>query len=177
MARRKPGNECPFVVIADANEYLPQHLGYRFEQIDPRPRVLTSNLWVGDYTVSGLAAEVVVERKTLGDLYGSFGKNKRENMIERVAIMDHSFRRAFVVVEAEYSEVVSNPPRYSRVHPRSLSGTIIALKQRFPRVHWEFMPGRDAGERMTFRILERYYLDHAENGGTTPADDRPDQPD
>ena len=35
----------------------------------------------------------------------------------------------------------------------------IAWQQRHPRVHWWFVPGRDFAEKLTFRILERYYLD------------------
>jgi ERCC4-type nuclease len=158
MLSPKSSKECPFTIVVDSNEYLDHHLGYRFEQIDPRPSVVTVNLFVGDYTLLGCPDEVIVERKTLADLYASFGK-KRENMIERISIMNSRFDFAAMVIEAEYSEVVNCPPRHTKLHPRSLSGTIIALKQRFPKVHWEFMPGRDAGERMTYRILERFYLD------------------
>lgn len=158
MAKTHKARECPFTIVADVNEHLPHHLGYRFESIDPPVRVVTSNLYVGDYTVLGLEDRVIVERKTFDDLYGSFGKWKRENMIERVGLMD-GYDFAAVVVECDYVTAMGGHP-YSKVHPRSLSGTIVALKQRYKGVHWEFMPDRECGERMTFRILERFYQDH-----------------
>jgi DNA excision repair protein ERCC-4 len=164
----KPPPRCPFVIVADWNEFLPQHLGYRFEQIDPPVEVVTGNLNVGDYTVAGMESRVTVERKTLGDLYGSFGSRKRDNMIERIQLMN-SFEFAAVVVEATYVEVMSGYP-HSRVHPRSLSGTIVALKQRYKGVHWEFMPDRECGERMTFRILERFYNDHIQDNANDQAE-------
>lgn len=173
---KKAGAGCPFIVAVDYNEYLPNHLGYRFEQVVPRPKTMTVDMNVGDYSIVGHPG-VLVERKTLGDLYGSFGKNKRENMIERISIMNETAEYAAMMVEAEYYDVVNAPPRHSKLHPRSLSGTIIALQQRFPNVHWCFMRDRECAEMMTFRILERFYNDKmnaSQHDAIRPASEPPE---
>lgn len=163
---KKPGAGCPFIITVDWNEYLPQHRGYRFEQVIPTPRTMTVDMEVGDYSVLGHPG-VIVERKSLPDLYQSFGK-KRENMIQRIEIMNDTAAYAAMMVEAEYHDIVNHPPRHSKLHPRSLSGTIIALMQRFKNVHWYFMRDRECAEMMTYRILERFHADHDDRPASEP---------
>lgn len=110
----------------------------------------------GDYSIEGLQQRVAVERKSKEDLYGSVAK--RPNFETRLHKMS-SLVNAIVVVEAEFFDVIKNPPPFSQLNPVALSRTITAWIQRFHRVHWMFLPGRTAAEGFTYRYLERAWLD------------------
>ena len=155
-----PSIVCPFTVIVDTREQA----GYSFtglhEGTGPRRRQLIvptirAALDVADYSVLGLP-QVLIERKSKSDLFGSV--SRRANFEGRLARMSER-QYAAVVVEASWHEILSDPPRHSKIHPRSLARTLIAWDCRYP-VKWHLMPGRDAAEAMTFRLLERFYKDH-----------------
>lgn len=137
--------------------------------------VVRRTLPVGDYSiaikqVNGLGQSVwspsppvVVERKSLDDLYGSVAR--RENFISRLERMNN-YDAACVVVEEEWSFILRNPsPFANRITPKNILRTIIAWQQRYPKVHWWFMPGRAAAEALTFRYLERFHLDWTRTSG------------
>jgi DNA excision repair protein ERCC-4 len=122
------------------------------------PLVITSRrgtLRSGDYSLRGYERRVAVERKSLADLYGTLGKGRDrfERELRRLA----GFQFAAVVVEAELSEILSSPPPRSKLSPKSVYRSILAWQQRYPAVHWWFVPGRAMGETTTFRILERFF--------------------
>jgi ERCC4-type nuclease len=155
---------CPFSIVVDTREQRP----YAFDSIyagtsHRRSRVLVPTVRhaipVGDYSIFGMP-QVVIERKSKEDLYGSVGR--RENFVGRLERMsDLAF--ALVVVEADYLDLIRNPPAFSKLRPRSLSRTLIAWSIRYP-VRWQFIGGRAAAEQLTFRYLERFYLDHRQTG-------------
>lgn len=66
---------------------------------------------------------------------------------------------AAVMIEAEWSELINDPPQRTRFKPKSLARTIQAWSIRYPRVHWVTMPGRAFAEAWTFRLLERFWRD------------------
>jgi ERCC4-type nuclease len=155
---------CPFTIITDSREQTP----YTFKTLrgsaaqKHAPIIVETvrhGLQVGDYSIFGMPG-VVVERKSKEDLYGSVVKRTNfEGRLARMAELSHSA----VVVEADYLDLMSQPPRYSKLHPRSLSRTLIAWSIRYP-VRWWFVGGRDAGEAITFRVLERFWLDNRDLG-------------
>ena len=149
---------CPFEIVVDTREQQP----YQFDNLHANADkshariavpVRRAALLVGDYSLWGYPG-VVVERKSKADLFGSVAK--RDNFESRLARMDDlSF--AAVVVEAEWREILTDPPRHSKLNPKALFRTILSWQQRFKGVHWLAMPGRDAGEAATFRILETFW--------------------
>jgi ERCC4-type nuclease len=156
--------ECPFAVLIDSREQLP----YSFDNLYAGPvgrsrRIIVPTrrvaLAVGDYSVFGWP-RIVIERKSKEDLWNSISQ-ARENFVGRLEKMGDSFLCdwAAVMVEAEWGEILSQPPPFTEYRPKSLARTIQAWMIRFPAVHWIFMPGRDFAEAMTFRLLERYWKD------------------
>ena len=120
-----------------------------------------ATLKTGDYSIVGLEDRVVVERKSLSDLYRSVGADRerfrREH--ERMALLDF----AAVVVEAPWSRILEGY-EHSRMAGESVRGTAIAWARRYG-VHWVACEGRRAAEEMTFWILW-----HAANGGKEECD-------
>ena len=110
----------------------------------------------GDYSLEGYESLVAVERKSKADAFSTIGTANRERFVrelERLA----EYQFAAVVVEAEWSEILSNPPPHTQVTPKTLYRSVLAWQQRYPRVHWMMVPGREAGELTTYRILERFW--------------------
>lgn len=157
---------CPFTVVCDTRE---QDV-YTFEGMTDRHRpiavpTMRATLTTGDYSIFGMP-QIAIERKSKADLFGSVVR--RENFKKRLERMGELSYSA-VVVEAEISELLSNPPHFSKLKPKSLIRTIMAWSIRYP-TRWWFLPNRDAGQGITYRLLERFWLDNRVDNRPTPTD-------
>ena len=148
----------PYTILVDSREQLP----YEFANMQCSNgktawaiATVVRGLPSGDYTFDGLEHEVVVERKSLSDLYGSLGKKGRDRFKAEFVRMNE-LKFAAVVIEAELADVFLNKPPYSRLSPKSVIRTYLAWSQRYTKVHWYFAINREVAERMTFLILDRY---------------------
>jgi ERCC4-type nuclease len=153
---------CPFIIVCDTREQTPYAFAGLAADAKARNRPLVvhtqrGTLGQGDYSLLGFEAWVAVERKSAADLFGTLGQARRR--FERELARLQSLQFAAVVVEAEWSELLKDPPRHSRLNPRTVFRSVVAWQQRFNRVHWSFLPGRRAAEAAVFRILERYWRD------------------
>lgn len=153
---------CPFVVIRDTREQR----GWDFTGIrsdaDTGRRVLTVNvqagtLGQGDYSILGMEQWVAIERKSAADLFGTLAQGRKRFTAELVRLQTLQF--AAVVVEADWRTVLLDPPRHSRLNPKTVHRSVLAWTQRFKGVHWFMCPTRDMAEVTTFRILERFWKD------------------
>ena len=143
-------------LLQDTREQRP----FRFNRIDPRPKIETVTLPTGDYTVKPFESEVIIERKSLRDLFGSLGRDRQrfEKVMERLA----EFQYAAIVVEADWQTILRNPPRFTEMNPKSIFATVVAWEQRYGVSFW-MCPNRAFAEKLTYRILERYVKDHLES--------------
>lgn len=151
-----------FVICVDSREQAPWHfLSIRGDAKDNDAPILvqtkTATLKTGDYSIEGLENQLCVERKSKDDLFGSLGGGRRrfQAEFERMAKMKHSA----LVVECSVSEVLFQPPRMSRMDPKTIMRSWISWSIRYP-TKWFFMPSRSAAEVTCFRILERYWRLH-----------------
>jgi ERCC4-type nuclease len=143
----------PFTVVIDDRERKPYPFDSIREGLDLiAVPTLTRRIPTGDYVVDGLEGEIVVERKSLEDLYATLGQRRKEFEAEMIRMQSH--RRAFVVVEAGWDVALLSPPIHSRLNPRTVSRTVIAWAVRYG-VHFQFLPSRKAAEAFTYRLLER----------------------
>lgn len=149
------------------NEQLPY--GFPLVPTKIKYAIETKHLPTGDYVVDrsdkGLSQGrscAVLERKTLSDLYGTLthGRQRFERELERM----RSFGFSAIIIEAELSQIV-NPNAHlkhpTKANPKSILGSLLAFQQRF-NVHIMPCPGREAAERIAFRILERWYKEKRE---------------
>lgn len=163
--QRKKGAESvrvsPFTVLVDTREQAPfrfQNIGgTRFPLLIPTK---TATLQSGDYSIDGHELRVAVERKSIEDLYSTLthGRERFVRELERLREFDFST----VVVEADWHAVAIDPPFGSNVRPKSITSSIIALGQQFPKTHWHLFRSRRLAEVMTYRILERYWIETVE---------------
>lgn len=158
-----PPLPSPFIVQVDSREQSPYAFLGLLSDVREGSRVLDVRTHVaalasGDYSILGHGDRIAVERKSCNDLYGTLGQQRERFVreLERLALM----RYAAVVVEAEWSEILTHPPRHSKLEPKTVFRSVIAWQQRYPSVHWLLCPDRDFAEAMTYRVLERYWRDH-----------------
>lgn len=162
-ASANPSVALPYPIIVDTREQAP----YSFAGIQSDAKegggnyaveVHRRGLGSGDYSVAGLEEIVAVERKSLQDLYGTIGQG-RERFVRELERLSE-FRYAAVVIEADWRQIVFDPPDHSRLTPRAVHRSIVAWAQRYPRVHWWPCPDRRFAELTTFRILKRAMDEH-----------------
>lgn len=151
---------CPFKIVVDSHEQLPYTFhglrttkdeGDKLIQIE----TITHGLHVGDYAIDGMPGGIIIERKSKEDMFKSIVD--RDNCKRRLGLMSDDFVTAHWIVECELTEVYRDPP--SQYNPTALMRSVWAWNQRYPKVHWHWVPGRRFGEQLTFRLLERYYTD------------------
>ncbi len=109
----------------------------------------------GDYSLDGYAGRIAVERKSLADFFNTLGQGRERFEAELARLSRLQF--AAVVVEAEWSTILYEPPQHSQLNPKTVSRSVIAWQQRHPTVHWWMVPDRRHGEAWTFRILKRFW--------------------
>ena len=161
MPRVKLPPAC-MTIIVDTREQLP----YGFAHIPGVPFTLTSGaLPEGDYSLEAplcapKADRIVIERKSLADLYHSVGQGRIRFEREFERLSEYGY--AALVVEAPFENIMY-PNEYlehpTQMTPKSLVATLLAWSQRFG-VHLFTCPNRDFAEKLTFRLLERWYRDH-----------------
>lgn len=171
----------PFAVVVDSREQKPytfEHIPYRKKLKDGQPNIIAvpivkQILATGDYSIAVKEVDgngqtrwssplpITIERKSLADFYSSAGR--RANFLGRLQRMQDEFNFACIMVEAELSEVLWKPPKFSKLPPKTVFRTVLAWQQRFPKIHWWFVPGREFAEAATYRILERFHIEHERN--------------
>ena len=175
--------------MVDSNEQLP----YQFSDIESNSdngnlpyEVVTERKalnYLGDYSLDccfysldhldeasrekyGAIPRIIVERKSKSDFFSSMAK--RENFEGRLARLCEEVEYAAVVVEAEWFEIMTDPPEFrkkgdrgafskSNMDPRSIHRTVQSWSIEYQKVHWFFYPGREAAESATFWLLYRFW--------------------
>jgi len=145
-----------FTIVIDNREQKP----YTFQNIKPEPpQTVTQTLKTGDYSIQGMEGLVTCERKEISDLFSSVGKNRArfEREMQRMSEMQH----AALIIETSLASMFTNPPRHTKMNPKSVFRTLIAWSQRYG-VHIWPMWSRESAEKATYLILKRYFDDHLE---------------
>lgn len=141
-----------FCIIQDTREQTP----YTFAKIIPPPPVEVATLSSGDYSVKGLERHIAIERKSLIDAFGTFGKGR--DRFERELDRLSQLRFAAVVIEADFDTIARRPPARSRLKPKTVFRSMAAWGIRHG-VHFYWCPNRAAAEKWTFILLERFWTD------------------
>lgn len=152
--------QCPFRIVVDSREQRPfafnrLRTDAKQNRLPLRIETVVRGLPTGDYSIDGLESRIALERKALGDLFSTLGQSRSrfERELERLAALDF----AAVVIEAEWSEILSASPPRSELNPKTIIRSVMAWQVRWPRVHWWTVPGRDVAEHVTFRLLDRFW--------------------
>lgn len=154
----------PFIVVIDSREQSPfSFTGLAADANRDHRRLVVRTkvmgLKTGDYSIRGLEDHISIERKSLGDAYGTFGGGRERFVreLERLQAMDF----AAVVIEADWPAIISaerEDPRIGRsFSPKMFYRSVISWQQKFPKVHWWPCRTRAFAERTTYRMLETFW--------------------
>lgn len=150
----------PFTVAVDTREQFPWGFTGLFDSRRRRPilvQMRRQTLQTGDYSIVGLENEIAIERKSKEDAYQTFGRNRDrfERELERLAKMQF----AAVVIEADWTDLLLDPPPLCKLQPLTVSRSIMAWSVRYG-VHFFTIPTRVAAERAAWQILKSFWYQH-----------------
>lgn len=110
-------------IIIDSREKLPLDFS-RWPDVE----TVAEGLGAGDYSIAGMGHEIALERKELGDLVASLGRERER--FERELTRARGLRFFAVVVEASLEDVAQH--RYqSQMEPASVLQSLFAYHVRF----------------------------------------------
>jgi hypothetical protein len=157
----------PFTIVIDTREKSP----YTFANIEADAqegkgilavKTKYDTLQTGDYSLVGHEHEVAIERKSKEDAYQTFGANRDRFERELTRLAEMHF--AAVVIEDSWDGLLRRPPAYTKLNPKIIFRSIIAWEQRYG-VHFHTCPGKRFAERLTLRMLQRWWKDNHGHGG------------
>lgn len=151
----------PFTIIVDGQEKAPYRFGGMKTDAAMKSRPISvptswGHLKTGDYSIDGWQKHVTVERKSLGDLYGTLGKHRARFEREHVRMAGMGGGNSCVIIEANWNQILNHPPRRSRLLPKTVFRTWLSWSQRYG-IPWYALEDRRLAEIATFRFLECWY--------------------
>lgn len=150
--------EVPFTIVIDGREKAPYTFQGLHADADKHGRPLAVRwqwgfLKSGDYSILGHEDEVCVERKSLEDLYSTLGQHRERFEAEHQRMAKMSF--AAVVIEANWQTILNDPPKRSRLNPKTVFRTAVSWAMKY-RIAWWTAEDRRMGEVTVFRLLDRW---------------------
>jgi ERCC4-type nuclease len=116
-------------------------------------------LKTGDYSIEGIQHRVAVERKSMEDLYNCVGADRTR--FEKQLCRLNELESGWVVVEADLGRIMEGCKR-SKLDPKTIPRSMISWQMdKYPNVHWWLCPSKRSAELVTFRILDRFWREHA----------------
>jgi ERCC4-type nuclease len=129
-------------IVIDTREQQP----YEFDCA-----TVVETLRTGDYSVRGLEADIVIERKTKADIYGSVTRDR--NRFEREMVRLQKIRYAAIVIESSLQRLLV-PLAFSKINPIAVINTLVSWSVKY-QVHIWFAEHRRFAARLTYRLLEK----------------------
>jgi ERCC4-type nuclease len=163
-----PSIEVPFTLVVDTREQHPYTFNNLYDNKDWKGRsallivpTVRGTLKVGDYSIREYEELIAIERKSREDLWQSVF-HARENFMGRLERMQ-SFAWSAIMIEASWDGMLVNPD-FAGGNPKSLSRTIQSWMIKYRLTHWVMAPNRDFAEALTFRLLQKFWMERQEEG-------------
>lgn len=149
--------EKKFTIIRDTREQ--DGCGWQFRASSNCDGMETAKLDVGDYTLKGLENKIMIERKTIGDLWGTLGREWDRFQRELERAKDHKLK--FLIIEGTLGEI-DRGYIYSKVPPENIHAKLISLQVKHG-VHVIFAGRLDRAREYVRRLLAKLHK-YAEEG-------------
>ena len=119
-----------------------------------------TKLDVGDYAIKGLEDTIMIERKTIGDLWGTLGNHKNYQRFLREMKRAENHRLKFLVIEGNLSDI-DRGYRYSKISANNIHAKLMSLQTKH-NLHVIFAGRKDTARAYVRKLMSklyRYYLD------------------
>lgn len=138
-------------ILCDTREQL----SYSFKKYPCT--VERATLKTGDYSLKGYEKNgITIERKSLQDLYQSFGQGRER--FEREWIRMQDFEYAAIIIESTLEGILT-PPRYTQMLPKVIIQSLISWSIKY-HVNVIYSGSRDLSECYIFNLLDKFYRHH-----------------
>ena len=158
MARKKYKK---FTIIRDSREK--KGCGWNFRASANCEGMVIKKLDTGDYSVEGYEDLIMVERKTIPDLWGSLGQWRTRFMKEMDRALEFPVR--YLVIEGTLGDI-NKGFRYSKISPEYILATLTSLEIKYG-IHVVFTNKRKDIARAYVRKLLAKLFQYCEDGVIT----------
>ena len=138
-------------IIRDTREQ--KDCGWNFRASSNCDGMEIKKLDTGDYSISGFENLVMVERKTIADLWGTLTVGKERFMKEMERAKNIPAR--FLIIEGNIGDI-DKGFRYSKVSPEYIHGFLISLQVKYG-IHVIFAGRTDQAQAYTRRLLYKLF--------------------
>lgn len=157
----------PFRIIRDTREKKGH--GWYFRASANCDGMDVKKLDTGDYSIGGYEHLIMIERKSLSDLWTTL-VNGRDRFIKEMERAKEMPAR-YLVIEGSLADVMSGV-RFSKVPPENILGSLISLEQKYG-IHVIFTSKKkEVAQRYVRKLLEKLFQ-YCEDG-VIVKDGRPD---
>lgn len=115
-------------------------------------------LETGDYSIEGYEERFSIERKSMEDLFGCIGGDRKRfagpgGQLDRLNQLDVGH----MVIEADWMHIMKGI-QTTGLNNRAVSASVASWTLKYyPKVHWWFMPGKRSAELMAYRLMAYYH--------------------
>ena len=152
-ARKAKPPKGKFTIIRDTREQKGK--GWEFRASANCFKMEKKKLDVGDYAISGLEDVIMVERKTLGDLWNTLGRTENYKRFLREMDRAKDHRLKYLVIEATLAEVNAGY-KFSKVSPANIHAKLISLQVKH-NVHVIFAGRKDVARAWVRRLFDKLF--------------------
>lgn len=147
-----------FTIIRDTREQKGK--GWAFRASANCNGMEEKKLDVGDYAIKGLEDLIMIERKTIGDLWGTLGgpDNYKRFLREIDRAKNHQLK--FLIIEGSLKDI-DGGYRWSKVTSNNIHAKLISLQVKH-NVHVIFAGRLDRARTYTRRLMSKLYKYHAD---------------
>ena len=150
MAREK------FTIIRDTREKTGK--GWNFRASADCTKMERKKLDVGDYTIKGMEHIICIERKSIGDLWGTLGNHINYERFLREWDRAQNHKIKFLVIEGTLKDIDAGY-RWSQVKSEVIHAKLISLQVKH-NVHVIFADRTDKARAYVRRLLNKLFRYH-----------------
>lgn len=150
---RNSGHVKKFTIIRDTREK--QGKGWQFRASANCDGVEVIKLDVGDYSVKGLEDVLMIERKTVGDLWGTLGNMTSYKRFQREMERAKNHPYKFLIIEGTLADI-DRGYNWSKVPSNNIHAKLVSLQVKH-NLHVIFAGRQDRARKYVRRILAKFY--------------------
>ena len=147
-----------FTIIRDTREQ--EGKGWIFRASSNCNGMIQRKLDVGDYSIDGMENIIVVERKTIGDLWNTLVKTANYDRFLREWDRAKNHRMKYLIIEGTVADI-DKGYKWSKVRPALIHAKLISLQVKH-NVHVIFAGRLDKARAYSRRLLDKLFRYHLE---------------
>lgn len=147
-----------FTIVRDTREQ--DGKGWYFRASANCHGMKVQKLDFGDYSIKGLEEKICIERKTIGDLWGTLGDQKNYKRFIREWERAKDTKIKYLIIEGNIADI-DRGYRWSRVPANNIHAKLVSLQVKH-NVHVIFAGSQKIARKYARKLLAKLYRYHLE---------------